>query len=46
MGGEGDIKHSNTDILKEKMLDCDQGYDFDSGLEQAISWYKENLKFL
>ena len=40
----GDIKHSNADISKAKaLLGYDPDYDFDSGLEQAISWYKENL---
>lgn len=40
----GDIKHSNADISKAKaLLDYAPDYDFDSGLEQAISWYKENL---
>jgi len=40
----GDIKHSNADISKaKKLLGYDPDYDFDSGLEQAISWYKENL---
>ena len=40
----GDIKHSNADISKAKeMLGYDPEYDFDRGLKEAISWYKENL---
>lgn len=41
----GDIKHSNADISKAKeLLGYNPGYDFASGLELAIDWYKENLR--
>ena len=41
----GDIKHSNADISKaRKLLGYDPDYNFAKGLEEAISWYKENLK--
>ncbi|MEI6521154.1 MAG: SDR family oxidoreductase [bacterium] len=41
---EGDIKHSNADISKAKsMLGYDPDYNFDTGIELAIEWYKENL---
>jgi UDP-N-acetylglucosamine 4-epimerase len=40
----GDIKHSNADISKAKsMLGYDPDYNFDTGIELAIEWYKENL---
>ena len=40
----GDIKHSNADISKAKeLLGYDPEYDFTSGLNEAIEWYKENL---
>lgn len=40
----GDIKHSNADISKaRKLLGYDPEYDFDRGLNEAITWYKENL---
>lgn len=40
----GDIKHSNADINKARnMLGYDPDFDFESGLELAIGWYKENL---
>ena len=40
----GDIKHSNADISKaRKMLGYDPEYNFESGIELAIDWYKENL---
>lgn len=40
----GDIKHSNADISKAKlMLNYDPDYDFESGLKEAIEWYKYNL---
>ena len=40
----GDIKHSNADISKAKeLLDYQPEYDFESGLKQAISWYRDNL---
>ncbi|MGN0243013.1 MAG: SDR family oxidoreductase [Lachnospiraceae bacterium] len=41
---KGDIKHSNADISKAKrLLGYDPEYDFASGLNEAIEWYKENL---
>ena len=40
----GDIKHSNADISKaKKLLGYDPDYDFKSGIQLAIEWYKENL---
>lgn len=40
----GDIKHSNADISKAReLLGYDPEYDFDRGLNEAITWYKENL---
>ena len=40
----GDIKHSNADISKAKMiLGYNPEYDFERGLNEAIDWYKENL---
>lgn len=40
----GDIKHSNADISKaRKLLGYDPEYDFASGIQLAIDWYKENL---
>lgn len=40
----GDIKHSNADITKAKtLLGYDPDYDFKTGLQLAIEWYKENL---
>ena len=40
----GDIKHSNADISKaKKMLEYNPNYSFDSGIKEAIEWYKENL---
>lgn len=40
----GDIKHSNADISKAKeMLGYDPDYDFETGLNEAIDWYKANL---
>lgn len=42
---KGDIKHSNADISKaRKLLGYDPAYDFAKGLNEAIEWYKENLK--
>lgn len=42
---KGDIKHSNADISKaEKLLAYEPEYDFERGLNEAINWYKENLK--
>ncbi|MBR0465883.1 MAG: SDR family oxidoreductase [Clostridia bacterium] len=41
---QGDIKHSNADISKaKKLLGYDPDYDFATGLNEAIEWYKENL---
>lgn len=41
---KGDIKHSNADISKAKrLLGYNPEYDFPSGLNEAIEWYKENL---
>lgn len=41
---KGDIKHSNADIGKaKKLLGYSPDYDFASGLNEAIAWYKENL---
>jgi len=40
----GDIKHSNADIIKaEKLLAYKPDYSFEDGIELAIEWYKENL---
>ena len=40
----GDIKHSNADIGKaQRLLGYHPDYDFDRGLQDAISWYRENL---
>lgn len=40
----GDIKHSNADINKAKvLLGYNPDYDFIHGLEEAINWYKENV---
>lgn len=41
---KGDIKHSNADISRAKeLLGYAPEYDFASGLNEAIAWYKENL---
>lgn len=41
---KGDIKHSNANIDKAKlMLGYEPEYDFAAGLNEAIEWYKENL---
>lgn len=41
---KGDIKHSNADISKaKKLLEYDPEYDFASGLNEAIEWYRVNL---
>lgn len=43
---KGDIKHSNADISKAKrLLGYNPEYDFQEGLNEALSWYKENLLF-
>ncbi len=40
----GDIRHSNADISKARhLLGYEPEYNFERGLELAISWYKENL---
>lgn len=40
----GDIKHSNADIEKARMmLGYDPEWSFDRGIKNAIAWYKENL---
>lgn len=40
----GDIKHSNADISKaRKLLGYDPKYDFKTGLQLAIDWYKKHL---
>lgn len=41
---KGDIKHSNADITKaRKWMDYEPEYDFERGLNEAITWYKANL---
>ena len=41
---KGDIKHSNADISKaKKLLEYDPEYDFTSGLNEVIEWYRETL---
>lgn len=41
---KGDIKHSNADISKAKMLlGYDPEWDFQRGIKAAIEWYRENL---
>jgi nucleoside-diphosphate-sugar epimerase len=40
----GDVMHSSADTsLAEHMLGFRAAYDLDSGLQQSIQWYKENL---
>lgn len=40
----GDIKHSNADITKAKeFLGYDPEWSFESGIQAAIEWYKEDL---
>lgn len=40
----GDIKHSNADISKaRRWLKYNPEYDFATGLNEAIEWYKNNL---
>lgn len=40
----GDVQHSNADISKARELfGYDPDYDFESGIELAIDWYKKNL---
>ena len=41
---KGDIKHSNANISKaRKYLNYNPDYNFATGLNEAIEWYKENL---
>lgn len=41
---KGDIRHSNASIdNSRKFLNYNPEYDFDKGLREAITWYKENL---
>ncbi len=41
---KGDIKHSNADISKaRRLIGYDPDYNFESGLKEAIEWYKNNL---
>lgn len=41
---QGDVMHSSADTsLAEQMLGFRAAYDLDSGLQQSIQWYKENL---
>lgn len=40
----GDIRHSNADITKgRELLGYDPDWNFESGIEAAIEWYRENL---
>ncbi len=40
----GDIKHSNADISKaQEMLGYAPAYSFEEGIQEAITWYQENL---
>ncbi len=41
----GDIRHSNADISKAKnLLGYEPQWSFEKGIQEAIEWYKENLK--
>ena len=41
----GDIKHSNADIsMARKYIGYDPDWDFRKGIEQAIDWYKSDLR--
>ncbi len=41
---KGDIKHSNADISKaRRLIGYAPDYNFESGLKEAIEWYKNNL---
>ena len=40
----GDIKHSNADVTKsKKLLGYNPNWDFKTGIDEAIEWYKNNL---
>lgn len=40
----GDIKHSNADISKAKMMiDYTPSYSFEKGIKEAIVWYRRSL---
>ena len=40
----GDIRHSNADISKAKLLlGYSPEWSFDRGIQSAIKWYRENL---
>lgn len=40
----GDIRHSNADISKaKKIIGYEPDWDFESGIKEAIDWYKEEL---
>lgn len=42
---KGEIRHSNADITKARaMLSYDPDWDFESGLQEALAWYKENVR--
>lgn len=42
---KGDIKHSNADISKARsLLGYEPEYNFVRGLEEAIEWYKNNVR--
>lgn len=41
---KGDIKHSNADVSKAKvMLKYNPEWSFERGIKEAIEWYKKNL---
>ncbi|MGF2053276.1 SDR family oxidoreductase [Vagococcus fluvialis] len=40
----GDIKHSNADITEaSKFLNYNPEYNFEKGIKEAITWYRDNL---
>jgi UDP-N-acetylglucosamine 4-epimerase len=42
---QGDIKHSNADISRaNEMLGYNPNWNFELGIEEAIEWYKENIR--
>ena len=42
---KGEIRHSNADITKARaVLSYDPDWDFESGLQEALAWYKENVR--